>query len=135
MDCLEAHTLIDAGNSAVWEILTDSGNFPVWDSGIIAISGEVRNGGTIKIRTRARGRTRLRVEQVPGKVMTWTSGAPPWYSFVRTFILTPEAGMTRLTVKDELGPLGRLVGSPWAVTTEILTGFTAAAKQRAEILN
>jgi hypothetical protein len=51
-------------------------------------------------------------------------------------ILTPEAGMTRLTVKDELrGPLRGLVGSPWAFTTENLTGFTAAAKQRAEILN
>lgn len=65
MDCLEAHTLIHAGNSADWEILTDAGNLPVWDSGIIAISGVIRNGGIIKIRTRGRSRSRLQVEQIP----------------------------------------------------------------------
>ena len=109
MESLEAETLINARNSTVWEVITDGGNYTVWDSGITRIDGELRNGGTIRVRTRSGGnRTfRLRVRQIPGKVITWTGGALlGLFKGVRTFTLTPHGGMTHLHVREEFtGPL------------------------------
>ena len=117
MESFEAETLINARNSTVWEIITDGGNYTVWDSGINRIDGELRNGGTIRVRTRTGGnRTfRLRVRQIPGKVMTWTRGAPlGLFEGVLTFTLTPHGGMTHLHVREEfpgplLGPLRKTI--------------------------
>ena len=79
MDSFEAEALINARPSIVWDVITDAGNYTVWDSGVTAIDGEIRNGGTIKIRTRNGGARvfRLKVAQIPGEVMTWT-GDCPW---------------------------------------------------------
>lgn len=112
MRLLESETLINARSSTVWNVITDAGNLTVWDSGITAIEGEIRNGGTIRIKTAARGaRTvRIRVQQLPGEVMTWTGGLPlGLFKRIRTFTLSPHAGLTRLRVTEELS--GPLVGS------------------------
>lgn len=78
MQILEAGILINARSSTVWDVITDASSYTVWDSGITEIDGDVRNGGTIRIRTTTSGnrRYRLRVEQIPGEVMTWTGGLP-----------------------------------------------------------
>ena len=106
---VEAETLINARSSTVWDIITDARNYTVWESGITHIRGELRNGGTIRIRTHTGGnRTfRLRVQQMPGEVMTWTQGLPlGLLTGVRTFTLEPVGGMTHLLVKEEFtGPL------------------------------
>lgn len=134
---LEAQNLINARGSTVWEIITDSGNFAVWGSGITEVKGELRNGGTIRVRTRHGGgrSVRLRVEQIPGGVMTWTWGIPPRLGvFKRTYVLTPRDAMTHLVVRDEVsGPLRAFIRSPFGAE-EDLTGFVAAVKERAEIL-
>lgn len=133
---MEAQSLIRAHSSTVWEVITDAGNFPVWDSGITGISGEVRHGRSVIVRTRAKPRTRLRIEQLPGTAMTWTSGIPPLFSFVRTFILAPEAGTTLLIVRDELrGPLRGFAAAPWSMTERRMQDFLRAAQRRAEILD
>lgn len=83
----------------MWDIITDAGNFTVWDSGITRIEGQVRNGATIRIRTLTGGnRTfRLRVQQIPGEVMTWTGGLPlGLFTGVRTLTLSPQNGKTHL---------------------------------------
>lgn len=138
MKSLEAETLINARNSTVWEIITDAGNYTVWESGITSIQGELRNGGTIRIRTRTRGnRTfRLRVQQIPGEVMTWTGGLPlGLFRGVRTFTLSPQRGMTQLRVKEEFsGPLLGLMDKTMADTEQALTDYVNAVKERAELL-
>ncbi len=48
--------MIYARSSTVWDIITDAGNCTVWDSGITGIEGQVRNGATIRIRTRTGGK-------------------------------------------------------------------------------
>ncbi|HEX9089386.1 MAG TPA: SRPBCC domain-containing protein [Arthrobacter sp.] len=138
MKYFEAETLINAGDSTVWEIITDGGNFTVWDSGITRIDGELRNGGTIRVRTRTGGnRTfRLRVQQIPGEVMTWTGGLP-WGLFkgVRTFTLTPHGGMTHLRVREEF--TGPLLVPLWNTVPDLERAFTdyvSAVKKRAELL-
>jgi hypothetical protein len=50
MGLIESQRLINACRSTVWEIITDIGNFPVWDSGFAAVSGRIRNGGTFRFR-------------------------------------------------------------------------------------
>lgn len=137
MGFVETQSLINAPSSTVWDIVTDSGNFEVWDSGITAVTGELRNGGTIRVRTRHGGNRsiRLRVEQIPGEVMTWAGGLPMRLgSFKRTFVLTPRDAMTRLLVRDEIsGPLQAFTRSPFG-TEKDLAGFVMAVKERAEVL-
>ena len=138
MKSFEAEALIHARNSTVWEIITDGGNYTVWDSGITRIDGHLRDGGPIRVRTRTGGnRTfRLRVEQTPGEVMTWTGGLP-WGLFksVCTFTLTPRGGMTHLRVREEF--TGPLLGPLWSTVPDIERSFAdyvSAVKKRAELL-
>jgi hypothetical protein len=138
MQFFEAETLINARSSTVWDIVTDSGNYTVWDSGITRIDGQVRNGSTIKVWTSTRGRRtlRLRVGQIPGEVMTWTGGLPlGLFKGVRTFTLTPQGGMTRLRVREEYsGALLRLAGRPMPGMGQELTDYVTAVKTRAELI-
>lgn len=136
MKIYEAEATIYARSSTVWDIITDDGNYTVWDSGITRIEGQVRNGGTIRIRTRAGGnRTfRLRVQQVPGELMTWTGGLPLGLARgVRTFTLSPHGGKTHLRVTEEFsGPLLDLMRRP--AMGQDCTGYINAVKERAELI-
>jgi hypothetical protein len=136
MKFFEAEATIYARSSTVWDIITDDGNYTVWDSGITRIEGQVRNGGTIRIRTRTGGnRTfRLRVQQVPGELMTWTGGVPlGLYRGVRTFTLSPQGGKTHLRVTEEFsGPLLGLMQMP--AMGQDCTGYISAVKERAELI-
>lgn len=137
MAAVQAQQLIKARGSTVWDIITDSGNFEVWNSGITSVTGVIRNGGTIRVRTRHGGSRsfRLRVEQVPGVTMTWTRVVMPGLGAVRTFVLTPRDGMTLLLVSDEIkGPLRGIIGSPFSAGEQDLQGFVNAVKERAELL-
>ncbi|MDP9981298.1 hypothetical protein J2W14_000678 [Pseudarthrobacter oxydans] len=138
MKSFEAETVINARNSTVWDIITDGGNYPVWDSGITRIDGQLRSGGPIRVRTRTGGnRTfRLRVQQIPGEVMIWTGGLP-WglLKSVCTFTLTPHGGMTHLRVREEF--TGPLLGPMWSTVPDLERAFAdyvSAVKKRAELL-
>lgn len=137
MVLIEAQHLINARRSTVWDIITDTGNFTVWDSGITTVSGKVRNGGIIRVHTRTGGRRSfvVHVEQIPGEVMTWTSTvAPGLGTSVRTFELTDPDGMTLLLVRDEIkGPLRGFIQSPFSSTKADLNHFVNAVKKRAEL--
>jgi uncharacterized protein YndB with AHSA1/START domain len=135
----EAETLIDARPSTVWDILTDTSNVAVWESGITAIEGELRDGGTIRVRTNAgeRGGVRMRVRQMPGEVMRWRA-ALPMGMLRRTFtvILTPEAGLTHLRISHELvGLLSPFASNRLPASPEVLQAFVGAVKKRAELLD
>lgn len=133
---VESQHLVNARGSTVWDILTDSGKLTVWDSGITTVSGEIRNGATIRIRTRHGGdlNFRVRVEQIPGEIMTWTRTVPPGAA-VRTFVLARQGSMTLLLVRDEVkGPLRRLIRSPFSSSQQNLDQFVDAVRKRAEII-
>lgn len=133
---VQAQQLINARSSTVWDIITDSGNFEVWNSGITSVTGVIRNGGTIRIRTpHGGGRSfRLRVEQVPGQIMTWTHiAAPGLGATVRTFVLTRRDRMTLLVVSDDTkGPLPGIIGSPFR--GQDLEAFVNSVRDRAELI-
>jgi hypothetical protein len=100
----EAQILVNARQSIVWDILTDTGNVTVWASGITAIEGEMRDGGAIRIRTDGSKRGGLRM--LPGEVIRWRKTLPLGL-LRRTFtvILTSEAGFTQLRITHELAGL------------------------------
>lgn len=139
MDYFASEALIGARASIVWEVITDAGNLTVWESGITAIDGELRHGGTIRIKTPdAGGRSlRLRAQQRPGEVMTWTSGLPLGLpKRIRTFTLSPEAGLTHLTAKEEVsGPLAAVLRNAGQDTAQFLNDYVRAVAKRAELLD
>lgn len=138
MHSVEAETLIKARGSTVWDIITDASNYTVWESGITHVTGELRNGGTIKIRTRVGVSRlfRLRVQEMPGEQMTWTGGPPlGLFTGVCTFTLEPRSGMTHLRVKQEFtGPLRGLLGKAMTDARQPLVDYVNAVRKRSEIL-
>lgn len=139
MKSYEAKTLINARKSTVWEIITDAGNYTVWDSGITHLSGGLRNGATIRVRSQTGGnRTfRLLVRQIPGEAMTWTGRqALGLVKGVCTFTLTSHGGKTLLHVRQDFS--GPLLGLLWKTLPDIQSAFAAyvdAVKKRAELLS
>lgn len=138
METSEAEALILAGAGTVWDILTDAGNYQVWDSGITDVHGAVRDGGKIRVRTRDGGKRtfRLRISQIHGQVMTWSGGLPLGLLKVeRTFTLTDYTGITHLTVRDTAsGPLRALVRKTKPGAEPAQSRYVAAVKFRAELL-
>jgi hypothetical protein len=139
MEYFASEALINARASTVWEVITDAGNLTVWESGITAIDGELRHGGTIRIKTTDAGERslRLRVRQLPGEVMTWTSSLPlGLLRRVRTFTLSPQDGLTHLTVKEQVsGPLAGFPGNTRPDTGHTLNHYVNAVMNRAELLD
>ena len=138
METSEAETLILADAGTVWEIITDAGNYQVWDSGITDVSGAICHGGRIRVRTRDGGKRtfRLRVSQVPGQLMTWRGGLPLGLLQVeRTFTLTDYTGITHLSIRDTAsGPLRGLVRKTMPDSEPAQARYAAAVKFRAELL-
>ena len=134
---VEAEALINARSATVWDVITDAGNFPVWESGVTEIHGEIRNGSVIRIRTASGGKRvfRLRVQQMPGEVMTWKGGIPlGLFTGLRTFRLTPQGPLTLLSVREEF--TGPLVSALWKRMPDLqpeLDAYLKAAKARAEL--
>lgn len=139
MKSFEAETLILAEASTVWNIITDTGNYPVWDSGVTEVTGEMGHGKRIRVRTQDRGKRifDLRVSQMPGQMMTWRSGLPLGLLQVeRRFTLTDYTGITHLNVRDTAsGPLCGLVRKAVTGSRPALFGYVNAVKFRAELLS
>ena len=130
-----SESLINARLSTVWDVLTDSGNMPVWNSGVTEIDGDLRDGETVRLTTSRRRRpVRARIRQDSGEVMTWTSALPlRLLRVVRSFTLVPDSGRTLLKVTVEAsGPLRRWSSPP---TQQDLDDFVDAARHRAELLD
>jgi hypothetical protein len=134
----DAQALILARPGSVWDVLTDTGNYAVWDSGISAIKGELRHGATIRVQTRTSGRKtlRFRVTLLPDTSITWTRALPLGLAKItRTVTLTDHSGFTHLHVAETSGGVLRsLLGGPRTDTEQILCEFVDAVKSRAELL-
>jgi hypothetical protein len=139
MKSFEAEALILAGAGCVWEVLTDTGNYAVWDSGIVDVRGEMLSGGRIRVRTDEGGKRtfRIRVRFAPGQSMTWSLPLLLGLAkIVRTFTLDDYTGITHLTVSDTAtGPLWRLVRKARPGTGRQLAAFVEAVRFRSELLS
>ena len=78
----------------------------------------------------------IRVQQMPGEVMTWTGGLPlGLLTGVCTFTVDPQDGLTHLHVKEEFtGPLRGLLGKTTPDPRQPLIDYINAVRKRSEIL-
>ena len=89
------HTTIDINAPAdqVWPIVADAIAFPDWDSGVLAVEGEVRPGATIRLRSEvAPKRTfKLKVSEMRApSIMKLSSGMPfGLFKGERTYAVKP----------------------------------------------
>lgn len=139
MEAYESDALIKARPSTVWDVLTDTSNLTTWDSGFTGFTGDLHDGGRIRIKS-ARGgdRTlRIRVSLMAGKSMTWTLRGPFGLSKgVRAVAIEPEQGMTRLKVTVTFtGPLHRVLSRMLPGTEKALEDYVSAVIHRAELLD
>ena len=80
---------IRATTATVWGLLTDAKDFPLWNSTVTGIEGEIREGERLRLHVPGTDRTFTpRVSGVvPNSRMTWTGGFAPVFKGVRTFRL------------------------------------------------
>jgi hypothetical protein len=138
MDMFPAGALILASSDIVWEILTDAGNYPVWDSGLAEVDGQIRDGSLIRVRTTDHDKTsrRLRVRHNCTDRMTWTWRMPlGLLTVVRTFTISNHSGFTRMIVHDTArGPLAPAVRQRLHAAYPV-SRFVDEVKFRSELLS
>jgi hypothetical protein len=137
MESFEAQAVILAPSSVVRDVLTDQGNYPVWNSGITEIAGDIVHGARIRVRLTGSKRTLpLRVKRFDAHRMVWTGRrALGLLTFVRTFTVTDHSGLTLLHVRDSYsGPLRKLLRRTTDGTPPPLPEFVDEVKFRSELL-
>jgi hypothetical protein len=83
---------INAKADKIWALLTNSAEYPRWNSTVTSIEGQIALGQKIQLRVPIAPKRvfKLRVSEIdPGKRMVWQDGAPPMFKGVRTFTLSP----------------------------------------------
>jgi hypothetical protein len=138
MRAYEATASIDATPEAVWRVLLDGRSYTSWDSGVVALEGEIALGERLKVTSEANpGRAfPVRVtEVVPARSMRWSGGMPlGLFKGERTFTLSSGAsGETDFKLREEY--TGPLLGLIWRSMPDLGPSFDKFAKglkQRAE---
>jgi hypothetical protein len=136
VDAFEASALIQARADRVWSILLDGPGYPAWDSGITSVDGRIADGERITVHSEVSpGRAfPVRVSMQLPTIMRWSGGLPlGLFRGVRTFRVEPEAGATRVTMREEYG--GLLVGLMSRSIPDLgpsFTRFVNGLKQHAE---
>jgi hypothetical protein len=138
MKAYEASATIDADPQTVWKILIDGGSYTRWDSGVVALEGDIALGERLKVTSEANpGRAfPVRVtDVVPERSMCWSGGMPlGLFKGERTFTLTPrgESG-TDFKLREEYS--GPMLGLIWRSMPDLGPSFEKFAhglKERAE---
>lgn len=82
---------IMASQERIWNLLTNPGDYPKWNSTILSADGKIALHEVIKVKTTldATRTYKLKVTEFsPTSKMVWTDGTAPLLSGVRTFTLT-----------------------------------------------
>jgi hypothetical protein len=139
----EIRTEIDIRASAdrVWEVLTDIERYPEWNPFITRASGDLREGGRLRVRIEPPGRKPMHFRPVvqrleEGRTVSWRGRflLPGLFTGVHTFELEPGPDGVRLVQSERFS--GILVPLIWKVMEPaIRTGFSGMnqeLKARAE---
>jgi hypothetical protein len=99
---------IAAPPAKIWGKLTSAKEFPVWNSTVERIDGEIALGQKLAIVVPiAPGRTFSPkvVEFVPERRMVWRDGFAPMFQGARTFTLEPNGASTTFEMVERFGGL------------------------------
>lgn len=95
--------IIEAPSEAIWEIITNVGNYPKWNSTIVSIEGEIVENGKIKLVSTLDPKRsfKLRVKEFsPTSRLVWGDGQGN-----RIYTLTEKDGTTIFTMTEKIGGL------------------------------
>lgn len=120
---------IKASPSTVWEILTDAGNYPEWNSTVIALGGVIAQGEKITLVSTVDPKRKFKLTVTtfePNRKLVWEDGGKSFRG-VRTFTLTEnEDGSTDVTMVEALG--GTMMGMIEKQLPDFRPSFDAFAK-------
>lgn len=124
---------IDAPPSAVWALLTNARAYPEWNSTVLGIEGEIREGATIALRsTLDPKRTfKLRVKQVrEPELLVWGDAMG-----TRTYELTARGDRkVSFSMREKIGgPLFPLFARMIPPFDDAFDRFAADLKKKAEV--
>lgn len=87
---------IQASPEKIMALLTDAPNFTKWNSTIVSIEGEIKQGKKIQLISKLDPKRtfKLKISEVSTNKMVWKDGFAPMFTGVRTFLLTPKADGT-----------------------------------------
>ena len=124
---------IEADPSIVWALLTHASDFPRWNSTVVSIKGEIREGGTIELKsTLDEKRTfKLKVKEfVPEKRLVWGDSMGN-----RMYTLEKSAGGVLFTMSEKIGgPFFPLFAKMIPSFDELFEQFAADLKKEAETI-
>lgn len=99
---------IRADAARIWTLLTDAEDFPRWNSTVVSIKGQIREGERLQVRVPGTDRTFTPKVSgvVPCERMVWTGGFAPVLKGVRTFQLKPRSdGSTDFEMEERFSGL------------------------------
>ena len=124
---------IEADPSIVWALLTHASDIPRWNSTVISVKGEIREGGTIELKsTLDEKRTfKLKVKEfVPGKRLVWGDNMGS-----RVYTLDKNAGGVLVKMSEKIGgPLFPLFAGMIPSFDKSFEQFAADLKKEAETI-
>ena len=138
MKSYEASATIEAPPEAVWNVLVDGGSYTDWDSGVVALEGDIALGERLKVTSEANPKRAfpVRVTEVePARSMRWSGGMPlGLFKGERTFTLRPRGEReTEFVLREEYS--GPMLGLIWRSMPDLrpsVEKFAQGLKQRAE---
>ena len=124
---------IEADPFIVWALLTHASDIPRWNSTVISLKGEIREGGTIELKsTLDEKRTfKLKVKEfVPGKRLVWGDNMGS-----RVYTLDKNEEGVRVTMSEKIGgPLFPLFAGMIPSFDKSFEQFAADLKKEAETI-
>ena len=127
-------TTIFADPAIVWVLLTRASDFPRWNSTVTAVKGEIKEGGTIELKSILdQKRTfKLRVKEfVPEKRLVWGDAMG---NRVYTLDKGTDGGVLFTMTEKISGPLLPLFASSIPSFDETFERFAADLKKEAETI-
>jgi uncharacterized protein YndB with AHSA1/START domain len=124
---------IKADPSIVWALMTRASDFPRWNSTVVSIKGDIREGGTIELKsTLDEKRTfKLKVKEfAPEKRLVWGDAMGN-----RVYTLDKSAGGVQFTMAEKIGgPLFPLFAGAIPSFDESFERFAKDLKKEAETI-
>lgn len=127
-------TTINADPAIVWALLTHASDFPRWNSTVTSIKGEIREGGTVELKSILDDKRtfKLKVKEfVPEKRLVWGDALGS-----RVYTLTSgSAGRTHFSMTEKIGgPLFPLFAGAIPSFDEVFERYAADLKREAETI-
>lgn len=124
---------IEADSSIVWALLTHASDIPRWNSTVVSLTGEIKEGGAIELKSTLDEKRvfKLKVKEfVPEKRLVWGDGMGS-----RVYSLDKKSNGVLFSMSEKIGgPLFPLFAKMIPSFDRSFEQFTADLKKEAEAI-